>query len=112
FFIDVHQYSFAELPPYSSFSKAALQLFFAYTGFEVAIISAGETRDPQRDVSFALIAAIAIVMVIYVAVQAVCIGVLPMLTTSERPLADAALRFLGPKGAVMIALGALLSTAG
>ena len=112
FFIDVHQYSFAEPAPYSSFSKAALQLFFAYTGFEVAIISAGETRDPQRDVPFALVAAIAIVVVVYVTVQAVCIGVLPTLAMSERPLADAALRFLGPKGAVMIALGALLSTAG
>jgi len=111
-FIDIHRYSFAGGTAYTPFSRAALQLFFAYTGFEVALISAGETRDPQRDMPFGLIAAIAIVVIVYAAVQAVCIGVLPTLAASDRPLADAALRFLGAPGGVMIALGALLSIAG
>jgi len=44
--------------------------------------------------------------------QAVCIGTLPELAASERPLADASRRFLGPAGASLIAVGGLISTAG
>ena len=112
FFIDLQRYRVAAPPSYSGFSQAALLLVFAYTAFEVAIIAAGETRDPQRDVPFALLTAIAIVVVLYVAIQAVCIGTFPGLATSNRPLADAASSFLGAPGAVMIVLGALLSLGG
>ena len=47
-----------------------------------------------------------------VTIQAVCIGTLPALATSEKPLADAARRFMGAPGASMVALGALVSTIG
>jgi APA family basic amino acid/polyamine antiporter len=112
FFVDPVRYQFAALPSYHGFSQAALLLVFAYTAFEVALIAAGETRDPQRDVPFALLAAIAIVVVVYVSIQAVCIGTFPELAASERPLADAAFRFMGAPGAAVISLGALLSLAG
>ena len=45
-------------------------------------------------------------------IQLVCIGTLPELATSERPLADAAFTFLGPTGALIVTLGALLSLIG
>ena len=45
-------------------------------------------------------------------IQFVCIGTLPELANSERPLADAGSRFLGAAGASVIAVGALLSMMG
>jgi amino acid transporter len=108
FFVDPQRYRIVAPPSYHGFTQAALLLVFAYTAFEVAIIAAGETRDPQHDVPFALLAAIAIVVVLYVSIQAVCIGTFPELATSERPLADAAFRFMGGAGATIISLGALL----
>jgi len=112
FFIEPRAYSFSTLPSYGGFSQAALLLVFAFTGFEAAVISAGETRDPRRDVPFALLAGIGLVATLYLLIQIVAIGTLPSLATSERPLADASRQFLGSAGALVISLGALLSVTG
>lgn len=112
FFIDPQRYSFATLPGYGSFSQAALLLVFAYMGFEGAAIPAGEMRDPARHLPFALLTGMGVVALVYVSVQVVCIGTLPDLAASERPLLDASLRFLGPPGASLIAVGALVSISG
>ena len=53
-----------------------------------------------------------IAMLLYLAIQAVCIGVLPELASSQRPLADAGGRLLGGPGAFVISLGALISVTG
>lgn len=102
----------ADLPSPASFSAAVLLLVFAFTGFESAVVPAGESRDPRRDLPFGLLAALAIVAPLYLAIQAVSIGTLPGLAGSSRPLADAAARFLGAGGAALIAVGALVSILG
>jgi len=112
FFIDVERYSFADPPVYRNFAQAALLLVFAYTGFEVAVIAAAETRDPQRDVPFGLLAGIGTIATLYILIQVVCIGTFPGLGTSARPLADAASLFVGSPGAAVISAGALLSIGG
>jgi APA family basic amino acid/polyamine antiporter len=102
----------SDLPSPASFSAAVLLLVFAFTGFESAVVPAGESRDPRRDLPFGLLAALAIVAPLYLAIQAVSIGTLPGLADSSRPLADAAARFLGAGGAALIAVGALVSILG
>jgi len=97
---------------YGDFSTAVLLLIFAYSGFEMAVVPAGETRDPRRNIAFALLAATAVVVLIYVMVQVVCIGTLPALANSERPLVDASSSFLGAAGASFVSLGALISVGG
>jgi amino acid transporter len=87
-------------------------LVYAFTGFEMAVIPAGEARKPGRDLPVALMAGMSVVVVFYVLIQVVAIGTLPELATSQRPLADAAARFLGPSGAVMITVGIVVSLAG
>ena len=111
-FIDSRQYSFAAAPAYGSFSKATLLLVFAYMGFEGAVIPSGEMRDPQQHLPFSLVVGMALVAVLYVGVQAVCIGTLPELARSERPLSDATLQIVGPTGAVLMAGAALVSIGG
>ena len=111
FFIDAARYSSAP-PGYTPFSQAALLLVFTYMGFEGAAIPAGEVREPGRHLPFALVVGLAVVFATYVLVQIVCIGTLPDLAHSERPLADASLRFLGAPGASLVSLGALISMTG
>jgi len=112
FYLDPARFSLAAPPPYQAFSQSVMLLVYAFTGFEMAVIPAGEIRDPGRDVPRALLIGMTAVVVFYVAIQAVCIGTLPGLAQSQRPLADAAARFLGPGGAVMITAGILVSLAG
>ena len=112
FFLHLENFSFNAVPQYSSFSSAVLLLIYAFVGFEVAVIPAGEVKDPQRNFPFALIFSLVIVALIYLVVQIVSIGTLPGLAASEKPLADAANNFIGPFGAAFIALGALISIMG
>jgi len=112
FFLHSENFSFGAVPQYSSFSSAVLLLIYAFVGFEVAVIPAGEVKDPQRNFPFALIFALAVVAIVYILVQLVSIGTLPNLATSEKPLADAANNFIGPLGAAFIAFGALISIMG
>ena len=112
FFLQPENFNFDVVPAYGSFASAVLLLIYAFVGFEVAVIPAGEVKDPQRNLPFALLVALGVVAVIYILVQIVCIGTLPGLATSERPLADAASTFMGPFGAAFIAAGALVSILG
>jgi amino acid transporter len=89
-----------------------LLLVYAFTGFEMALIPAGEARDPQRNAPFALLTSLAIVATVYILVQVVCIGVLPELAASNRPVADAGERFLGAAGASVITAGVVISIIG
>jgi amino acid transporter len=102
----------AAAPPAVDFSAAVLLLVFAFTGFENAVIPAGEARDPRRHLPFALIVGTAVTTVLYIGIQAVSARVLPDLAASQRPLADVGARLFGGYGAGFIALGALVSILG
>ncbi len=107
-----HRLDFSVTPSTPSFSSAVLLLVFAFVGWETALVAAGELRDPRRDMPFALFVALAVVAVLYVGLQLVCVGMLPMLSTSTRPLADAALALVGPIGGTVIVVGAVISMLG
>jgi APA family basic amino acid/polyamine antiporter len=112
FFIDPGNFSPPPAPEFSSFSKSTLLMVYAFTGFEMAIIPAGETRDPQRNLPFAILTSLALVTVVYILIQVVCVGTLPELAASNRPLADASERFLGVVGATVITAGVAISIIG
>ena len=111
-FVEPGRFAFDEVPGYASFSQATLLLIYAFTGFEGAVIPAGEARQPTRQLPFALLTGIAGIVGLYVAVQAVCVGTVTDLASSERPVADAAMAFLGAPGAIFVTVGALVSIAG
>ena len=112
FFVQPGNFTFDAVPQYSAFSSAVLLLIYAFVGFEGPVAIAGETKEPEKTIPFGLIAGIVIATFIYIAVQIVSIGTLPGLATSERPIADAAVLFLGPFGAAFITLGVLVSIFG
>jgi amino acid transporter len=92
--------------------SAMLLLAFAYGGFETALAPMSEAKDPRRDAPFALFAALALCTAVYALIQWVVVGVLPNAALSTRPLADVARIAVGPIGAGLVAIGALLSFCG
>lgn len=98
----------AALPPVGDFSDAMLLGVFAFVGFEAALVATGETRNPRRDVPFAVAMSLLIVLILYVGVQVVCIAVVPELAKSTAPFADAAVLLWGPAGEQVIAIGAVI----
>lgn len=112
FFLNPQAFAPGPAPETASFSQSVLLLVYAFTGFEMATIPAGEVRDPQRNLPPALIIAILVVATVYILVQVVCVGTLPGLAQSQKPLADAAAHFMGTGGAAIISAGAVISITG
>lgn len=87
-------------------------VIFAYAGFEVIPIPAEEVENPKKNLPLAIMFVIIFVTIFYFLIQTVAVGTLTGLASSKKPLADAASIFLGHKGGILIALGALISIAG
>jgi len=96
-------------PGATQWMKAVLLLVFAYGGFETALAPMSEAKNPRRDAPFALFVALLLCAVIYALIQWVVVGVLPNAMGSQRPLADVARVAIGPIGAALVAVGALIS---
>ena len=96
-------------PSSNQWLKAVLLLVFAYGGFETALAPMSEAKNPRRDAPFALFIALLLCTVIYALIQWVVVGVLPDAAHSARPLADVARLAVGPIGAALVAIGALIS---
>lgn len=92
--------------------EAMLLLVYAYGGFEGALSVGGESTNPKRDTPISLLTALALIVLIYTAVQIITLKTLPDAAASLRPLADASQRFLGTAGATAIALAAVVSAYG
>ena len=112
FFVSPQAYTFGPAPTTGAFSQSVLLLVYAFTGFEMATIPAGEVRDPQKSLPRALLIAILVVAVLYIMIQVVCVGTLPGLAQSQKPLADAGSQFLGAAGGAIISAGAIISITG
>jgi amino acid transporter len=112
FFIEPQSLHVGSLPPAKDMSTAILLAAFAFFGFDATTVMAGEVRNAPRSVPFATLLSVGSVVVVYTLIQIVCVGTLPDLAASERPLADAAIVFVGPWGAIAIALAAVVACAG
>ena len=112
FFITPSSYTLGPAPTTGAFSQSVLLLVYAFTGFEMATIPAGEIRNPQKSLPRALLIALFVVATLYIMIQVVCVGTLPGLAQSQKPLADAGSQFLGAAGGAIISAGAIISIIG
>jgi amino acid transporter len=96
-------------PGTNQWLKAMLLLVFAYGGFETALAPMSEAKNPRRDAPFALFISLLLCTTLYALIQWVVIGVLPNAAHSLRPLADVGRLAVGPVGAALVAIGALIS---
>lgn len=93
-------------------SAAALLLVFAFGGYDVIGVPAGEATSPRRHVPFAFVATIVAVTAVMTLAHVVAMGTLPGLAASSTPLADASAVFMGAGGALLLSVGAVVSMAG
>jgi amino acid transporter len=93
-------------------STAALLLIFAFGGYDVIGVPAGEAADPRRHLPFAFVATILVVTAVMTMAQIVAMGTLPNLPLSRTPLADASMLFIGAAGALLISAGSVVSMTG
>ena len=98
----------------SSVGAAIIPVAFAYGGWQTASFVAGEMRDPRRDLSRGLVIGVLGVVMLYLAVNFVCLKVLgPGALAATHIPASAVMRAaLGERGAKWIAFGIAVSTLG
>jgi basic amino acid/polyamine antiporter, APA family len=94
--------------------SAMVPIAFAYGGWQTATFVAGEMRDARRDLSRGLLIGVGGVVVLYLAVNLVCLRVLGSagLDATTIPASDVMRAALGARGAQWIAAGIAISTLG
>jgi len=110
FFVDGARFTPVAPDGLGALPALALMTMFAYQGFEVVGIPAGEFREPRRAVPRAVLFSLLASLALYALVQVVFVGVGG--GSTALPLPDAATAFLGPAGATLLGLGGLVSMLG
>ncbi len=113
--IDTKLLAFSGYPSASKIISSVALTFFAYLGFNVITFTGGDLRNPRRDIPRATYLSIGITAITYVLIS---LGVFGTLTVTavigygETAIAEAARPTLGEAGFTVMAIAALLSTAG
>ena len=113
FLVDWSKVSFAigDVPSWGALGASMVLVMFAYSGMETALMPSGEINRPARDVPRATLAAIALVVLLYLALQIVGQGLLgPDLATSGVPVADTAGRVWAPGRALLLVTACISMT--
>jgi len=114
FAIEPANLAWSGVPSASMIANGSLVLVFAFMGIEMAVTPGGEIRNPARTVPRAILSALAIITLLYIAVQVVAQGVLGAGLAESRtaPLAAVAEISLGGGGRAIILIGTIVSTFG
>jgi len=98
----------------TAFGSALIPVLFAYGGWQTANFIAGEIDQPRRNLPRALLLGVAGVIVLYLAVNVVCVRALGIqqLAATTTPASDVMRLALGQRGATLIAAGIAISTLG
>ena len=105
--------SFNETGSLSTFGYAIFLSLWPLQGFETTPVAAGEAQNPKKAVPVAAIGSLLFTTFMYTLIQIVVVGVYADLPPdTKKPLADAAIIFMGVMGGTLIAVGALISMTG
>ena len=99
---------------FGNFGAALVLIFWAYVGFEMGTLPASEVKNPRTTIPKAIITGMMIVTVFYLLTNFVVYGRLNwvILQTTKIPLVLVGFALLGTAGAIIMALGALVSVSG
>lgn len=97
------------LPQFSDAESIILLTIYAFIGFEVVTFSAGEMKQPKRDVPMALLTCLAVVTLLYMAVIWAYLAIDPGQSDAPNSLAAAAQEVMGTFGSLVIVFGAAIS---
>lgn len=98
----------------STLPSAAASTLWAFVGFETASVTAGEIKNPEKNVRRSTILGISIAVVLYMAINFFAMGALPnnQLASSTSPIPDILSRFLGKGISKVILAGSIISILG
>jgi APA family basic amino acid/polyamine antiporter len=98
----------------TTLGAAMVPVLFAYGGWQTSTFVAGEIREPQKNLPRALIIGVTGVVILYLAVNFVCLRALGVsgLANTMTPASDVMRLALGPAGGRLIAAGIAISTLG
>ena len=97
----------------SAVSGTAVYIFYGFIGFETLSIVAGEMRNPEKNVPRAILSSISIVSILYMLIIGGTIAMLGGgIMDTNAPVQDAFVKMIGPAGAWMVSIGALISITG
>jgi APA family basic amino acid/polyamine antiporter len=98
----------------NNFLAAMVPVLFAYGGWQTASFVSGEMRNPERDLPRGLLFGVLGVVVLYLAVNVVCVFALgpAQLAATQTPASEVMRRAVGEGGARLIAFGIAVSTIG
>ncbi len=97
-----------------AFGVGLVASMWAYKGWESATYSAGEIKDPRRNLPLGILIGILVIIGLYVVANLAYLYVIPVdgIAASERIASDAMNIVLGPLGATLIAVLILFSMLG
>lgn len=95
---------------WAAISQSVPFALWAYMGIESAAVDSSVIENPKRNVPLATIIGLIIAAALYIATCVVLMGIIPMaeLANSSAPFAAAALKAVGPIGATIIGICAIL----
>src|SRR3972149_10174414 len=102
----------APIPPEAAWLRAGLTVMFAYQGFEIVPVIAGQVRSSARAVPRATLGSLVLAIALYVGLAFACVRALPALASSPAPLADPAGVPCGASLARLVTWGTSLSALG
>ncbi len=100
-----------DLPSFDDSSGLVLLILYAFVGFEGALVTAGETKNPKKTIPRALISGILVITAIYFTVSLTYANVVKD-GGGDTPLVEMAEVLIGPVGGVIIIITAIFSILG
>jgi amino acid transporter len=99
---------------FGDFPQSLVLVFWAFAGFELSTVPAGEVQNPRKTIPRALATGMAVVTLFYLSTNLVLYALVPHteLAGSATPLAEASALVFGGVGATIMAIGAMISVSG
>ena len=97
------------LPEFSAIESVVLLTYYAFIGFEAVVMSAGEMKNPKREVPFGLVLGLGLTTLIYMAVIWAYLVIAPGESDAPNSLAAAGGALMGDFGVLIIVIAASIS---
>ncbi len=113
-YVKINNLHWQHLPPVSTLGETVLVLFFAFAGFETSLGASGEIKNPKRTIVRGILLGGVIVFLFYILLQTISQGVLGTQISQfkDAPLAAVAENIVGPVGATVVLMAAMVSCLG
>jgi basic amino acid/polyamine antiporter, APA family len=113
-YVKMYNLHWEHWPSPKTFGETVLVLFFAFAGFETSLGASGEIKNPKRTVPRGILLGGAIVFAFYVLLQTIVQGMLGAQISGfkDAPLAAVAENIVGPVGATVLLIAAIVSSMG